>query len=128
MWDFAKPGAKFFHQPGLADAGLADDLDELPFAREGALPASCENDEVLVAADKGRQNRGAFFVASATHAQNTIERHGLWHAFEVMRALVLGDEEPGDLPLDRRSDQHAARLCHGLDTGGDIGRLAENLW
>ena len=44
--------AKLFDQPGLADAGLADDQDELPFARAGAFPAAGEDADVLFAADE----------------------------------------------------------------------------
>ena len=44
-----------------------------------------------------------------------------------MRALVLGNEKPGDLPLDRRSDQHGSRLGRRLNARSDIGRLAEHL-
>ena len=123
---FAKPGVKLFDQPGLADAGLAADQDELSFARTSALPAPGENSEVLLAADKGRGNPGALPAASAAYAQDAIERHWRRYALELMRAPVLRNEKPGHLPLNRRSDQHGARLGHRLNTRGDIGRLAEH--
>ena len=44
-----------------------------------------------------------------------------------MRALVLNDEQPGDLPLDGRSDQHGSGLGCSLNARGNIGRFAEHL-
>jgi hypothetical protein len=44
-----------------------------------------------------------------------------------MRAPVLNDEQPGDLTLDGRSDQHGSWLGSGLDARGDIGRVPEHL-
>ena len=44
-----------------------------------------------------------------------------------MRALVLNDEEPGDLPLDGRGDQHGSRLGRSLNSRGNVGRFPEHL-
>ena len=126
MRRFAKPGAKLFDEPGLADARLADDQHELSFARADAVPAPGENDELLLAPDEGRENPGAGPAAAAAYAHDAIERHRRRHALELMRALVLGNEQPGDLPLHRRSDQHGSRLGRRLDARGDIRRLAEH--
>ena len=43
-----------------------------------------------------------------------------------MRAAVLGDEQPGDLALHARGDEHRPRLGRRLDPRGDIGRVAEH--
>jgi hypothetical protein len=43
-----------------------------------------------------------------------------------VRTLVLNDEQPGDLPLDGRSDQHGSRLGCGLNPRGDIGRFPKH--
>ena len=43
-----------------------------------------------------------------------------------MRALVLDDEQPGDLALDGRGDQHRSRLGRGLNPRGDVGRFPEH--
>jgi hypothetical protein len=43
------------------------------------------------------------------------------------RALLLGDEEPGDLALDVQRNENRTRLGGGLHTRGDIWRVAEDL-
>src|SRR4029450_13330326 len=84
----AEPRSKLFDQPGLADARLADDEQELPFARVGPLPAAGQNAKVLVAADKGGENPGAHSAAAATHTHDALERHPTRNAREVLRAPV----------------------------------------
>ena len=118
--------AKFFNQPGLADAGLADDEHELPFARAGPFPAAGQDAKVLLAADERRENPGAFPAASAAHAHDAIERHRSRDALQLMRALVLNDEQPGDLPLDGRGDQNCSRLRGRLNSRGNVGRFPEH--
>ena len=44
-----------------------------------------------------------------------------------MGALVLNDEQPSNLPQDRRSDQHCPRLGRCLNSRGNVGGLAEHL-
>ena len=51
--------AKLFDQPGLADAGLADNQDKLPVARESALRAARKDGEVVFATDKRGEEPGA---------------------------------------------------------------------
>ena len=48
--------AELLDQARLADAGLADDLDELAFAFERARPAAHEQGKLVLAADQRRQN------------------------------------------------------------------------
>src|SRR5271166_5559540 len=127
VWRLAELRSKLFDQPGLADAGLADNQHELPFARASAFPAAGQDDDVLFAADERRQKPGALPAASAAYAQYPIERHWRRDPLELVRALVLNDEEPGDLPLDGRSDQHGSRLGCGLNSRGNIGRFPEHL-
>ena len=50
--------AKLFDQPGLADARLADDQDELAVARKSAFRAASQDAQVLLAADKRREKLG----------------------------------------------------------------------
>ena len=57
---------------------------------------------VLFAADERSEQPGALPAASAAYAQYPIERHWRRDALELVRALVLDDEEPGGLPLDGR--------------------------
>ena len=126
MRGLAKPGAKLFDEPGLANSGLAADQHKLTFARPDALPAPGENDEVLLAPDEGGEDPGAGPAAPAADAQNAIEGRWRGHALELMRALVLGNEQPGDLPLDCRSHQHGSRFGRRLNARSDIRRLPEH--
>jgi hypothetical protein len=41
-------------------------------------------------------------------------------------ALVLGDEQPRDLPLHVRGHEHRPRLGQALNARGDIGSFAEH--
>ena len=127
MWRPAELRSKLFDQPGLADAGLADNQHELPFARAGTFPAAGQDADVLFAADERREKPGALPAASAAYAQYPIERHWRRDALELVRALVLNDEEPGDLPLDGRRDQHGSRLGCSLNSRGNIRRFPEHL-
>lgn len=55
-------------------------------------------------------------------------KHGVARdAFEAMRALVLGDEEPRHLPLHKRGRTRFRALCGGcLHARGDSRRVAED--
>src|SRR5215475_5398625 len=119
--------SKLFDQPGLADARLADDEQELPFARVGPFPAAGQDAKVLFAADKRGEDPGARSAAAATYTHDAIERHRTRDALEIMRALVLNDEEPGDLPLNGRGDQNGPRLGRSLNSRGNVGRFPEHL-
>src|SRR5215472_12400929 len=114
-------------QSGLADAGLADNHYELPFPRAGAFPAADQDADVLFAADERRKKPGALPAAAAAYAQYPIERHWRRDALELVRALVLDDEEPGGLSLDGRRDQHGSRLGCSLNSRGNIGCFPEYL-
>src|SRR5262245_63149950 len=80
----AEPRSKLFDQPGLADARLADDEQELPFARAGPFPAADQDVKVLFAADKRGESPGARSATAATHTHDTIERHRNPDALEFM--------------------------------------------
>ena len=43
-----------------------------------------------------------------------------------MQALILNEEQPGDLTLDGRGDEHCPGLRGGLNARGDVGRFAED--
>ena len=127
VWRLAELASKLFDKPGLADAGLPDNQDKLPFTRAGAFPTAGQDTDVLFAADERRRKPGALPPTPAAYAQNPIERHRRRDALEFVRALVFNDEESGDLPLDGRSDEYGARLGGGLNTRRNIGRFAEYL-
>ena len=52
---------------------------------------------------------------------------GARNSFEFARALLLGDEEPGDLALDVQGDEDRARLGRRLDPRRHIRRFAKHL-
>ena len=91
------------------------------------IPAPNKKGKVLLAPDERRENPGSLPAASTAHAEHAIERHRRRHTLQLMQALVLDNEESGDLPLDRRSDQHCSRLGRGLNPRSDVGRFAEYL-
>ena len=102
MWRLGQSAAKLFDEPRLANAGLAGNQDELPLARESPLPAASKHGEVLLATDKRREDPAAPSAPSAARPHDPIELHGRWSALELVGALVLDDEQSGDLPLDGR--------------------------
>ena len=118
--------AKLFDEPRLADAGLAGDQDKLALARESALRAARKDGEVVFATDKRGEEPGAPLAPAAADPHDPIELHWRGGTLELMGALVLDDEQSGDLPLDGRCDQHRSRLGGGLSAGGDVGRFPEH--
>ena len=122
----AKAGVKLLHQPGLAQARLADDQRELALAFVCALPAPGEKIELLLTPDERRQRTRAAAPAAAACAHHPIERHGRRHPLELVLAAVLRDKQPGGLALHGRGDEDRARLGGALDPRGDIRRIAEH--
>ena len=49
-----EPGVELFDEPGLAEPGFADDLNELALADADAVPATEQRPNVLLAADERR--------------------------------------------------------------------------
>ena len=56
-----------------------------------------------------------------------IKRQGLGDALQLVRALLLDDEEPGDLALHASRDQDRPWLSSSLDARRDVRRFAEHL-
>jgi hypothetical protein len=127
MWPLGQLAAKLFNQSGLADARLADDQDELTGASKSAFAAASQDCEVFFAADERGEKPGASSAPSTAYPQDAIEIHWRKGSLELMGALVLNDEQPSDLPLDRRRDQHCPRLGQRLHARGNGGGLAEYL-
>ena len=123
----AEAGAEFFYEPRLAEARLADDLDELALAAPRALPAAHEQGEVLLAADEGRERPSAASPAAAARPHEAIEDGPAGDALEIVRALVLGDEEARDVALHGEGRKRGSRLRGGLRPRSDIGGVAEHL-
>ena len=118
--------AELLDQARLADAGLADDLDELTLAFERPRPAALEEGKLVLAADERRQGARPAAPAAAARSHDAIERDRRRHALEVMRALVFGDEKPGCLPLHARGDEHRPRFGRRLHPRRDVRRFAEH--
>ena len=118
---------ELLNEPRLAEPRFADDQHELAFASLCALPAARQHAELLLAPDEGRQRPRAASSAAAAGANDAKELDRLGHAFEFARALLLSDEETGDLALDVHGDEHRTRLGDGLNARGDIRRVAEHL-
>src|SRR5262249_10896847 len=114
-------------QPRLAHAGLADNQDELAVARKSALRAAGKDVEVVLAADKRCEKPGSFSAPSAADPHDAEELHRRRSALKLMGALILDDEQSGDLPLNRGCDEHRSRLGRGLNARSDVGRFPEHL-
>src|SRR5277367_99794 len=119
--------AKLFNQPGFADAGLTDNQDELPGASKSAFRAASQDCEVLFAADERGEKLGLSPAPSAAYPQDAKEIHWRKGALELVRALVLNDEQPSNLLLDSRSNQDCSRLGCSLHTRGDVRRFPEHV-
>src|SRR5262245_22093228 len=53
--------------------------------------------------------------------------HRLWHAFQFMAAVLLGEKETGDLALHLGCHDDRAWLCQRLHPGRSVWRIAVNL-
>ena len=118
--------AELLDEARFADAGLADDLDELTLACQSARPAARQQRKLVLAADERRQGARPAPPAGAARPDNAVERDGDRHALEVMCASVLDDEKPGRLPLHARGNEHRPRFGRGLHARRDVRRLAEH--
>jgi hypothetical protein len=97
--------AKLLDKARLADAGLADDLDELPLAFCRPLPAPTQEIEFLLAPNQWGKGAGAEAPAAA-RADDPVERDQRRRAFELVRPALLNHEKTGDLPMHVRRDEH----------------------
>ena len=127
MWPLGQLAAKLFNQSGFTDAGLTDNKDELSGASKSGFRAASQDCEVLFAADERGEKPASSSTPSAAYPQDAIEIHWRKGALELMGAPVLNDEQPSNLPEDRRSDQHCPRLGRCLNSRGNVGRLAKHL-
>ena len=78
--------AKLFNQPGLTDAGLANNLDELALARESAFRAASKDAKVPFTANKRGKKLGLSSAPSAADAQDAIEIHRRRGALELIES------------------------------------------
>ena len=121
----SEPQAKLLNEARLADAGLADHERELPHACRRALPAPAQEVEFLLTPDERSEHAGSKRRAPLARTIRK-ERRRLRRAFQRMRAAILGDKQARDQPMNTTGDQHRPGFGQGLNTRGDIGRVAED--
>ena len=118
---------KFLDQARFTEPRLADDHHQLAVALPRPLPAPQQHRHFVVAADERREIALRRAAAAAARPHQPEQRRRLGHALERMRAALFRDEQPGDLALHPRRDQHRAGLGQRLDAGRDVGDVAVNL-
>ena len=114
-------------EAGLADAGDADDRDEMrPPLVGGRVEQLLDESELAVAPDEGRLDPDGLERASATgsHAKRAPERHRLRLALELVLACSgVGDRRFGGA-LRRFPDEHGSGLRFRLDPGRRVDQVA----
>jgi hypothetical protein len=63
-------------------------------------------------------------ASAATGPNDPIERHRLRHAFEIVAAALLGNEQSCHLTLHPRCDHDRTGFGQGLCSGGDVRHVA----
>ena len=92
MGRLAETGTKLIDKPRLADAGFADDLDELTLARASPLPAAREQIQLLFAAHERRRRPPTRTPTGAARANDAIETDRFRYVIEVTSRPLLGYE------------------------------------
>jgi len=64
---------------------------------------------------------------ATAHASNPVQRHRLAHALEIVGAVVLGDEQTGDLLMHPSRHYDTAGTSHCLCSGRNIRHIPEYL-
>ena len=121
-----EPRVELLDQSRFAEPRFAHDQHELTFAGPSAFPAARQQDQFLITTDKGRLGAHAAPSSAAARANDAKKLNRFSNPFEFVRALLLGDKEPGDLALDGRGDQDCSRLGSSLHACGDIWRFTKN--
>ena len=116
----------YFSAANVAACDMVGIEPLIAIAGARALPAVQQKTQLLFAANERRHGPRAAATAAAARAHDAIERHWRRSALEFARRLVLGDKQPGGLPLDGGSNEDGTRLRKGLYARGDIGRVAEH--
>ena len=123
----AQTRVKFLDQARLAQPWFADDQHQLPIALARTLPAPHEHGDFLFAPHQRREVALTRPTPATARANNPVQRHWLGHALEIVAAVVLGDEQPGDLALHPRRHHNTARVGQGLGSRRDVRYVAEYL-
>jgi hypothetical protein len=120
-------GCEILQPAGICRCRLTNNQNELSGASKSAFRAASQDCEVLFAADERGEKPGASSTPSAAYPQDAIKIRWRKGALELMGPLVLNDEQPSNLPQNRRSDQHCPRLGRCLNSRGNVWGLAEHL-
>src|SRR5205823_14864549 len=116
-------------QARLADAGLAGDENHLAVARLGALPATQQKFDLLVAADQPAQRRAAQRLEPALYrarTQHLPSRHRRRDALQLDGAEIAVFEEIANQPAGARSDDDGAGPSQGLQPSGEVRRFSDD--
>ena len=101
--------------------------ESCPSPRRARSQRRVEDVEFLGAADQRRRRARAAAPAAAAGAHDAVELRLFGHAFQLMLALVLGDEQARDLPVHAQRDPNLAGRGGALHARSDVGRLAVHL-
>ena len=112
----------------LADARLAGDEHDAPFAGLGLLPAPRQQIELLVSPEQRRGEIGPTSLKTVLHPAcpgDVPHVHRVGEAFERLPAEVAVVEQGADQPMRLGADQQCVGLGQRLQAGGEVGRFAD---
>src|SRR5262245_5537207 len=89
----AQPAVKFCDQARFSQSGLAHNQSQLSLALPRSLPAPHQHGDFLVATDERRQITLPGAAAAPAGTYQSVQRHGLGHAFDWLTSTVLNDEQ-----------------------------------
>ena len=125
---FGQAQAELVHEAGLADPGLADDVDQADGSRHRQAPVFLQDLLLPAAADQCRQAPADRDVEAADALANGIQPPELLRsrlALQLAFAEVIGLDEAFDQCVGRLAHQHGAALGLRLDPGRQVDRVAE---
>ena len=119
--------AELAQQARLADAGLADDRDQVRAAlADDAVEQRLQHLRLVVAADQRRLRAGRAGGAGDGDADRLPGGHRLRLALQLERLELLVLDRVAGEPVGDLADGDAARARRGLEPGGDVDRVAHD--
>src|SRR6516164_107977 len=115
--------------PRFADTSFAGDQYDLVVASLGARPSAQQQLDFLVAADEPGECRSAQCLEPARNVprqQYPPDPHRLGDALDLNRAEITVFEEIGNQPARASGYHDRIRLGQGLQTSGEVWRLADD--
>ena len=117
------------NDPRLAEAGLADEHDQLPLPRPGSVPALEQHRHLAIAPDQrgsaGARPRGKAAFARPLAADGE-GRHRLAQPLELAGDQGRELEHLAEQPARAVCDDDLARPSPCLQARGEVGRLADD--